>query len=83
MKTKNVKLLLMVDLTRNDLKRHLKFGFNDDQVEQLMNNYDTNKDGRLYFLDFVKMVLPSNYSTVKIRRKHESEGNLMPKHTVH
>jgi hypothetical protein len=41
-----------------------------------MKTYDTDNDGRLGFVDFLHVILPSDYNVSLIKKKYEKEHNI-------
>jgi len=62
-------------LTIHDLTTHLSFGFSTRQIDELFHKY-SKKNGKMEFLEFVKMILPSNYDLGNIKRQYKLKSYL-------
>ena len=54
----------------------MSFGFNPEQIRQMLKTYDSDGDGKLTFSDFLGIILPSDYNPVLIKKKYESDHGL-------
>lgn len=50
-----------VDLNFENLKRNYTYGFTPKELEDLFEQHDQDKDGKLQVEDFVRILLPPDY----------------------
>lgn len=44
-----------------NLKNNFGIGFTPKEVEEMFNEFDLDKDGKLYLEDFINLLLPADY----------------------
>ncbi len=54
----------------------MSFGFSPDQIRQLMKSHDTDQDGRLTFIDFLSVILPTDYNFSLIKKEYQKQHGL-------
>lgn len=60
-------------LTVDDLAKCLSFGYTYGQIEKIIKTHDSIGNGCLQFLDFIRVILPSNYNSSNIEKRYLAE----------